>query len=643
MSKRRIKYKISHLVFLLCWVLGTVFQQNAFAQLINNGANIVIKGGATISSSSRVDNRSGGTITNDGTLLIKGSLNHLAGTFTNNKEVNLLGNLLANSTFTNNTNSTFRFSGNLQQINGTVDINFWDLIIAGSGNINNPQKVVLNQNIGVKNLLSLTGNGHINLNRKFIDLGSTGSLTGENNDNRIREEAQGGYIQATNRTVSNTAGLGLSFRTTEDLGTLTIRRGHDLFTNATGNSIKRYFDVTSSKPATESTILSFKLFSGEITTQRGAFMLGLYNSQDKGVTWKETQSNLDEFFGTLSIPIVAAAGQENRWTAFDRNSARVQATVKSSVAGQVCDGEKLQLEATEIEGTTYTWTGPNGFKATGRTPVVDFSTNLKSGDYTVTANQNGTILTDKVNVKISTGTAFDFVVKNALCQSNKDGSIRVTSKSGLPLSFKLGENGALQTTILFEFSGLSKGEYTIFAIDELGCQSSQKINVGEQTQLVVDAGKDIAVIKGSSAQLQASGATTYRWEPAIGLDNANVANPIARPEITTTYQVFGSNAQGCETADEVIVTVSSVTIPDKVLSPNGDGVNDFWIIKNIELFPNSQVAVYDRWEQEVFSARGYQNNWDGRGLNGQLPEGTYYYVVRFDETNIIRGVITIVK
>jgi gliding motility-associated-like protein len=643
MSKRRIKYKISHFVFLLCWVMGTSFQQKAFAQLINNGAKIVVQRGATISSASRVDNRANGTIINDGTILIKGSLNHLSGTFTNNREVNLLGNLLLNSTLTHNANSTFRFSGNLQQMNGTADISFWDLIIAGSNQINNPQKVILNQNIVVRNQLHLAGNGYINLNQKFIDLGSTGSLIGENNDNRIREEAQGGYIQATNRTVSNTAGLGLSFQTTEDLGTLTIRRGHDLFTNATGSSIKRYFDIISSKQATENTVLSFKYFNGELTTQRGAFSLGLYNSQDKGITWKENQSNLDEFGGVLSTPIVAEAGQENRWSAFDRNFARVQATLKSSVAGQVCEGEKLQLEATEIEGATYAWTGPNGFRATGRTPIVDFSTNLKSGDYTVTANVSGTILTDKVNVKISTGTAFDVVVKNALCQGNKDGSIRVTSKSGLPLSFKMAESATFHNTILFEFLNLGKGEYIIFAIDELGCQSSQKINVGEQTQLVVDAGKDIAVIKGSSVQLQASGATSYRWEPAIGLDNPNVANPTAKPEITTAYKVFGNNTQGCESTDEVIVTVSSVSIPDRVLSPNNDGVNDFWVIKDIELFPNSEVVVYDRWSQEVFSAKGYQNNWDGKGLNGQLPDGTYYFVVKFDETNIIKGTVTIVR
>lgn len=640
MSNKKIKYKLACFAILLCLMVSG---QNIFAQLINNGATIVVKQGATISSSSRVDNRNNGTITNDGTLLIKGSLNHLSGTFTNNREVTLLGNLLANGTFTNSQNSSFRLTGNLQQVAGTNLLSFWDLFVGTP--FFNPagQKVGLNQNIAVRNQLSMVGLGYINLNGKFIDLGTTGSLIGENRDNRIREEGKGGYIQASRRTNPfNIAGLGISLQTNNNLGEITVRRGHDLFVGATGNSIKRYFDITATNAISANTKLLFQYFSEEVT-QRAGSALGLYESEDLGKTWKESQSGADVDGRLLDAPIVAAAQQEKRWTAFERNILRVQATLKSTVAGQVCDSEKLQLEATDIAGATYTWTGPNGFKATGRTPIINFSTNLKTGDYVVSANVSGTILTDFVTVKISTGTSFDIVVKNVLCQGNKEGNIKVTSKSGLPLSFKLEENGTMQVGITLEFANLGKGEYTIFATDDLGCQTIQKIMITEQTQILVDAGKDIAIITGASVQLQASGAASYRWEPATGLDNPNIANPKANPEVTTIYKVFGSTAQGCESSDEVMVTVTSVTMPDRVLSPNGDGINDLWVIKDINLFPNSEVSISDRRGILVFSATGYQNNWDGKGANGPLPYETYYFVVKFDETNVVKGTITIIR
>ncbi|WP_299761188.1 ice-binding family protein [uncultured Pontibacter sp.] len=62
----------------------------------------------------------------------------------------------------------------------------------------------------------------------------------------------------------------------------------------------------------------------------------------------------------------------------------------------------------------------------------------------------------------------------------------------------------------------------------------------------------------------------------------------------------------------------------KAFSPNGDGTNDNWHIKNLEKFPNSEVTIFNRWGSEVFKTKSYQNNWNGKGLE----QGTYFYKVR---------------
>ncbi|MFV8346699.1 gliding motility-associated C-terminal domain-containing protein, partial [Flavobacterium sp. ZB4P13] len=71
----------------------------------------------------------------------------------------------------------------------------------------------------------------------------------------------------------------------------------------------------------------------------------------------------------------------------------------------------------------------------------------------------------------------------------------------------------------------------------------------------------------------------------------------------------------------------------EAVTPNGDGVNDTWVIYNIENHPNSMVRVFNRWGTEVFSARNYQNDWDGHSKNNSqlLPEGSsYYYQIDFE-------------
>jgi gliding motility-associated-like protein len=69
----------------------------------------------------------------------------------------------------------------------------------------------------------------------------------------------------------------------------------------------------------------------------------------------------------------------------------------------------------------------------------------------------------------------------------------------------------------------------------------------------------------------------------------------------------------------------------KVLTPDGDGINDNWMIANIENFKNNEVLVIDRWGNKVFDAAGYDNEkivWNGTNKNGtQVPTGTYFYTV----------------
>ena len=80
--------------------------------------------------------------------------------------------------------------------------------------------------------------------------------------------------------------------------------------------------------------------------------------------------------------------------------------------------------------------------------------------------------------------------------------------------------------------------------------------------------------------------------------------------------------------------------PVKGFSPNGDGINDYWTIENInttnfenENHPQANVRVFNIQGQTVFSSKNYKNDWDGTGNNGsKLPIGTYIYEIRFSDS-----------
>ncbi len=96
----------------------------------------------------------------------------------------------------------------------------------------------------------------------------------------------------------------------------------------------------------------------------------------------------------------------------------------------------------------------------------------------------------------------------------------------------------------------------IVNVDNGVCASKDTVvvTVGSAT---ISASNDTTICLGNSAQLNASGGVTYSWTPITGLSNPNIANPIASPLVTTTYQVIVTDAMNCSGKDSIKVTVAS--------------------------------------------------------------------------------------
>jgi gliding motility-associated-like protein len=84
--------------------------------------------------------------------------------------------------------------------------------------------------------------------------------------------------------------------------------------------------------------------------------------------------------------------------------------------------------------------------------------------------------------------------------------------------------------------------------------------------------------------------------------------------------------------------------PTNVLSPNGDGKNDNWMIKDIQLYPKNKVTIYDMAGRMIYSKDGYTNDWNGTLNGAPLSQGTYFYIVSLGpDIQPIKGAITILK
>jgi gliding motility-associated-like protein len=67
------------------------------------------------------------------------------------------------------------------------------------------------------------------------------------------------------------------------------------------------------------------------------------------------------------------------------------------------------------------------------------------------------------------------------------------------------------------------------------------------------------------------------------------------------------------------------------LSPNGDGLNDRFVINSLQNYPNHELYIYNRWGSQVFRTKNYQNDWEGTFIGNPLPDGTYYYLIEMND------------
>ncbi|MRG46988.1 T9SS type B sorting domain-containing protein [Chitinophaga sp. SYP-B3965] len=334
------------------------------------------------------------------------------------------------------------------------------------------------------------------------------------------------------------------------------------------------------------------------------------------------------------------------------------------------------VTATEANGTLQNWTiatdgsgGAFSINTNGTITVKDVALlNSKAGT-TVTLNitvSDGLNTSAQATVTIAIGAInkapfFGVVADREICITTATQTFPVTgataTEAGQTFGFTISADQQIFDALTIDAAGVvsyklktsatGKANITIIIKDNGGVtnggvdvfQRTFALTVNSLPVVNITSNKGSTVSKGTEVQLTASGAATYNWGTATG------AVFTIRPQANTTYTVTGANAAGCEGTAQITLNIIEDFKVDaaNLLTPNGDGINDKWVIRNISSYPDNELKIFDRGGRMIYQRRNYNNEWDGT-MNGQrLAEGTYYYILTIDGSGkTVKGYITII-
>jgi gliding motility-associated-like protein len=369
-----------------------------------------------------------------------------------------------------------------------------------------------------------------------------------------------------------------------------------------------------------------------------------------------------------SVLLTSSPGANYEWSRGDTSSG-IQVTASGSYTVTVLSASGCKSAASVAIDVTA--------NANPDTPIIVASGPLKicQGENVILATypiHEYTWSTGQSSQYISVDTAGDFTVqvRNANgCQSPVS-SITTVEVAELPMVRITSDLNAMCTNDTRPLTGIPEGG-TFLISDGPGVVGSNVLSATESgyidliytysnycansdTQSIrvnglplVDAGPDQVLDYVFESQMNAGLMTgeTGEWFLVSGTGNfSDSLSPVSAVtglsigENTFLWRITNGN---CSAEDGVLIAVNDLIIPS-VITPNGDGANDFFEVTR--QLGRVELMIFNAWGNEVYTNGNYLNDWNGKNNKGNdLPNDTYFYVLKFENGSVAKGSVLIKK
>lgn len=324
-----------------------------------------------------------------------------------------------------------------------------------------------------------------------------------------------------------------------------------------------------------------------------------------------------------------------------------QLSIDITVSNALCSGDSTGFASATISGGIppyeYLWSN-------GQTDTI--ATGLVAGGYSITVTDDNNCTRIRFNIAILQPFAIDISIDTLAeiqCFGSNEGVLNAVATGGTEPYSYLWESGDTNSM----HSNLTSGNYFLTLTDAHNCYvvSTSVLDQPDLVSVSIDSIASASCLGNNDGFIRVIveggiGEYSYIW-------SNNALTNTAENLSAGTYYLTINDENNCISTGEFLVgelSGSCIEIPS-AFTPNNDGVNDYFEIKNVHLLEEVEVEIYNRWGQLmfIFIGTGYEyaqseSQWDGKYNGVDVALGTYVFIVKLSGVlEPYNGVVTVIR